>query len=280
MKKIILAAVLTLSTSFYSFAENWQDKWSEFALLMEKNHFNEAMLPLNEAISLMESENISEAYLYVDRARLNLALKENDNVLADIEKALSCSYLGLNEKVRAITTKIMACSRLGDTDSVIDDLKNFEDLTFMPSIEIKDSKLLIRNAPNSEYYRKLMTCYLVHSGVCYDKDEFVWINSSMLVAEKINHCGCQKCIAEYAKTRDCDACLKVMSPSKQNVSLDDLIIAAIKYCGREVKQLEDQKAYLTALIHIQHLKTGIELFDGTFDAIFEGIDRSNAIFFD
>jgi hypothetical protein len=277
MKKIIFAAIL-FSTSL-CFADNWQDKFAEAALTLQKFQFEEAKPLLDEAIGLMESEDTTKGYLYVDRARLQLILNENENVLADVEKAMASDSLDVNEKIRALTTKIIASGRIGECGSAIDDLKAFADLIVLPSVEIKDSKLLIRNAPNSEYFRKLMTCYLMHSGVCYDKDEFVWLNSGMLIAEKINHCGCQKCIAEYAKMRICDACLKIMSPAKQNVSLDELIISAMKYCSSHVKQLEDQKAFLIALVHIYDMKTSIELFENTFEAMFEGIDQ-NPVFFD
>jgi len=276
MKKIILTFLLTLS--FYSFSENWQDKWSEACFLMEKSQFDEAKNSLNQAISLMELQD-NHPYLYVDRARLNLLLGSED-VLGDLDLALSSDQLVSQEKIRAITTKLIVLGRLGSERAILDTIKNFKALVNLPTVEIKDSKLILRNIPNSEYYKKLMTCYLIHSGICYDKDEFTWMKSGMLVAEKINHCGCQKCIAEYAKTRVCDSCLAVVNPGKENVLLGQLIVEGVRYCGSEVKQLEDQTAFLTALLQIQNMGKSIEFFDDTFDNIFSDIDKSKSIFWD
>src|SRR5690606_3910913 len=153
-----------------------------------------------------------------------------------------------------------------------EDLLAFKELIDLPAIEMKDSKLLIRNIPKSEYYKKMMTCFLIHCGLCYDKDEFEFLKSNMLVAEKINHCGCQKCIAEYARTRVCDSCNTIVSPGKYNVTTDELIVLAVQHCGKYVKQLEDQVACLIGLAQVQETKTSIEIFEDTLANIFNEIE--------
>lgn len=281
MQKIILIFLLSLSSFSYSFAENWQDQWSQSVLLMEKGQFAEAKPLLDLSISSMEENaDNNQPHLYIDRARLNILLKFDDCVLADLEKALSSEKLTTHEKIRALTTKLMFLGSLGIVDSLSDDLKAFSELVNLPVLELKDSKLIIRNAPNNEYYKNMMTCYLIHCGLCYDKEDFVWLKSGMLVAEKINHCGCQKCITAYAQTRKCQNCLNEVSPTIENISLENLIIAWMQYCGEEVKQLDDQIACLKALVNIQNCTRSVEVFEHTFDGIFHEIDKSTPIFWD
>lgn len=278
MKKII-ALTCTLLCSFHCFAENWQDKWAESVLLMENGDFVNAKKPLDEAIILMEQEETLHPYLYVDLARLNLLSEKADEALPYLEKALESHKLSKQEQIRALATKIIAKGFLNRSDTVLDDLLVFKELIDLPVMEMKDSKLFIRSIPNNEYYKKMMTCFLIHCGLCYDKEEFSFLKSNMLVAEKINHCGCQKCIAEYAKTRVCDSCNTVVNPGKYNVTIDELLILAINHCGKHVKQLEDQIACLTALAQVLETRTSIEIFDDTLANIFNGIEE-RAVYFD
>ncbi len=279
MMKKIIALTFVVLCSFNIYAETWQDKWSESVLLLDNGDFVNARQPLDEAIALMEQdESVLHPYLYVDRARVNLLTNRNDQVLSDLEKALQNEKLSKQERIRAIATKLMAKGLLNDSNAVLEDLQVFKELIDLPVMEMKDNHLLIRNIPQSQYYKKLITCYLIHCGLCYDKEEFTFLKSNMLVAEKINHCGCQKCIAEYAKTRVCDSCNSVVNPGKQNVTTDELIILSINHCGRDVKQLDDQIACLKAICQVQEALTGIEIFEDTMHNIFNGIEVKEAFF--
>lgn len=257
--------VLLITCCFLSsrcFADNWEEKWSDAALNFEKGEWVAALHDLDEAIDL----NKELSYLHVDRARLHLLQGNASLALNDIDIAFS-GELSRQEKLKAITVKLMASAKLGICEALLSDLNTFKSGCELPLIHTGETKLIIRNVPNNPYYQKIMTCYLIHSGLCYDKEEFNWLKSGSLVAEKINHCGCQKCIEEYTKTRECDACFSTISPTKSNVTLDELIVAFIKYVSQTVEHLDDQMACLTAACHIQEMGLSIELFDYTFDHI-------------
>lgn len=271
MKKIIILSLICFSS--VCFAKNWQDSWSEAALLLEKGDFTQGKTLLDEAIAEMEETNDQRSYLYTDRARVNKILKNEIDALADVEKALSSNMLSTSEKIRALITKILLNANLNQDI----DLNDFKQLVNLPEMEVKDKQIIIRNTPNNIYYKKLMTCYLVHSAVCYDSGEFEWLKSGNLIA--YSHCGCPKCTAEYAKTRECDACKVVVSPGKTNSSLDEFLLAALKYVAENVNQLEDQKACLTALSQLSERPFKMELFENTFDGIFQDIEKT-APFFD
>jgi len=278
MKKIILILSFSLVLSSFSIAETWQEKWSEAASYLETANFNEGKAFLDEAIVLMEEEmDLNQPYIYIDRARVNIILGSDKEALSDLEKALSSQFLSGEEKIRALTTKIFLNKRLRLDAAVLEDFKTFKQAIEIPKIEIKEKYIIVRNTPKNDFYKKLMTCYLIHSGVCYDAEELKWLNSNTLLAN--THCGCPKCTKEYAKTRECDNCHHIVSPTKRTGSLSDFTLAAIQYIAFEVKQLEDQKACLIALCQINGRPYKMELFPDTFESIFQDV-KQPPLFFD
>lgn len=275
MKKIIFAAIAACFLINPIFADGWQDKWSEAVLMLEKGEssFIQGNLLLNEAISLAENENSkSLPYLYVDRARLNLALKYDIGALEDAEKALAAEVFDAKGKERALVTKLIANVRLGNLNNAESDLKAFAKNQDLPFVDIDHKKIIVRNVPENEYYKKMVACYLIHCGFCYDFAAFDFLKSGILIAE--SHCGCEKCLAEYAKTRECDICSSLISPTKSNISLNGLVLAAIHYCANEIVQLEDQAAFLKAVCHMQDIRSSLELFEDTFKNILSSLKKS------
>lgn len=278
MKKIIIIFTFLTLISSLSFAENWQEKWTEAASYLETAEFTEGKNLLDEAIILMEEEmDENHPYIYIDRARVNIILGNDEPAYLDLEKALASQYLSGEEKVRALTTKIFLNKRLSLDATVLEDFKAFKQLIEIPKIEIKEKYIIVRNTPKNEFYKQLMTCYLIHSGICYDAEELKWLNSNTLLAN--THCGCPKCTKEYAKTRECDNCHHTVSPTKRAGTLSDFTLAAIQYIAFEVKQLEDQKACLIALSQINGRPYKMELFPDTFESIFQDI-KPKALYFD
>ena len=278
MKKIIIIFTFLTLISSLSFAENWQEKWTEAASYLETAEFMTGKTLLDEAIVLMEEEmDENHPYIYIDRARLNIILGSENKAFLDLEKALASQFLSGKEKIRGLTTKIFLNKRLGLDTAVLEDFKAFKQLMEIPKIEIKEKYIIVRNTPKNEYYKQLMTCYLIHSGICYDAEELKWLNSNTLLAN--THCGCPKCTKEYAKTRECDNCHQIVSPTKRVGTLSDFTLAAIQYIAFEVNQLEDQKACLIALSQINGRPYKMELFPDTFESIFQDIKKP-ALFFD
>lgn len=275
MNNFFFAIIAACAFTSSLLADGWQDKWSEAVILLEKGDGNlrDALIPLNEAILLLEKDNgKSLPHLYVDRARLNLFLHDNQEALDDAEKALKRDVLDLKGKERAIVTKLIANVRLGHLFCAEKDLKAFIKNSNLPFVDIDNSKVIIRNVPENDYYKKMMTCYLIHCGFCYDLEAFQFLKSGILIAE--SHCGCEKCLAEYAKTRECEACLSLINPTKTNISLEGLVLAAVSYLANEIVQLDDQVAFLKAICHMQNIKSSLEVFDDTFANILKDSKKS------
>lgn len=279
MNKSFLTLLMSFFLAFQGYADTWQDKWNDSLILLEKGAFEEAKLPLNEAISLLEeTQDESHPYVYIDRARLHLLLGNDLEVEKDLNHAFTSNQLSGKEKLRALVTKIILNGRFQRFETLSEDLFLFSTMVDMPSFEKVGTKLIFRDIPESEYYKKLISCYLVHTGQCYDIEEIQFFKPNRMIGN--THCGCQKCIGEYAKTRICDGCLGVVSPTKENISIEGLVVALLNYVAKNVHQLEDQIACLKALCQVQATDLSIELFSETFDQIFHDIDHLKSAHFD
>lgn len=152
---------------------------------------------------------------------------------------------------------MIARSRLGMDQGVLEDLKLFAETSEnRPSFERTKEHIIIRNVPDCSCYRDLMTCYFIHSGICFSKDDIQTLNSGIWIIKK--NCGCQKCIEILNNDRICDACGSMIRVQNTQAKIDDckgwcdrLAIAGAAWCGKAFKTFRCQAACGLAVHEIQ-----------------------------
>jgi hypothetical protein len=240
----ILMKTLMIIASFISifcYAEEWQNHWIKGVECCEEKQFNEASYLFDLAIESMEAEGVADhPHVYVDRARLNLLLNRTEEAISDLDKALSNEKINYQEKLRALVSRFIARAQLGIEQGALEDLKTFGELKIdKPVMEMTEKKIIIRNIPDSECYRKIMTCYFIHSGMCNSKKDIKMLKSGICLVDRACDCECENL---DSKDRRCDACGAVIQAVTKNNSeascrswCDRATIAGGTWCGRVFK---------------------------------------------
>lgn len=243
-------------TSFNCHA-HWKDRWSDAIIFCKEQKYVEAESCFNDAIVEMEQiGDIEHPYVYVDRARLYLLLDRNEEVLPDVDKAISSTYLTLNDRIRAVVTRLMARSRLNMEEEVLEDLNYFGEINKenMPKKEVTEKYIIIRNIPDCECYKNVMKCYYIHSGICKSKNDIQITDSGTCIIKKSCDCGCM----DITLTRSCDACGKTLK-ADDNEALglqcknwcNRSAVAGSAWCAKMFKRTWCQIACATAVYELQ-----------------------------
>lgn len=228
-------------------ANTWQDYWVKAVESCHEKDYIAAIEMFDLAVDCMEKEeDLDHPYVYVDRARLNLLLEKNELAIADLDKALANSKITQREKSRAAISRMIAKTRLGIDKGVLEDLHLFaENSENKPIVERTKEKIIIRNAPDCSCYRKLMTCYFIHSGVCESKNDIQMLNSGIWLVKKRNGCNCNASFEKLQKDRVCDECGAVITAQNTPDQIagckkwcDRAAIAGAAWCGKVFKTLK------------------------------------------
>lgn len=242
MKKYIFALLCLFST----LAADWRDSWIKAIEACSESEYFKAEQSFSQAINELEQiEDFDHPYVYVDRARLYLLLEKFPEALLDLDKAISSEKLVNQERIRAVISRIMARSRLGMDQGVLDDLKYFGEIyPNMPKIEETERNLIIRNMPDCECYRDIMTCYFVNSGICNSKDDIKMLKSGICIVNKVCEGSADESSIEASfEEKDCDHCEKesnVLEGIQANVEgcnswCDRFAIAGATWCANTFK---------------------------------------------
>lgn len=183
--KVILA--ITISFFFVCCqAETWQEYWIAAVNFCEDQNYDKASEYFDKAVAGMEQEgDFDHPHVYVDRARLKMLLNQHNESLADLDKALSNENIQYQDRERALVSRIGVRSNLGMDQGVLEDLKAFGEMKVdKPIVEHTKTHLIIRNAPNCDCYRKLMTYYFTHSGMCESENDIKILNSRTWIINK------------------------------------------------------------------------------------------------
>ena len=217
MKRLILILLLSL-ISIFCYGGSWQEQWTIAVNFCEEKKFEEANYYFDLAIEGMKAEkDIDHPHVYLDRARLKMLLNQHEESLPDLDKALANEKLQYQEKLRALISRFIVRAKLGLEQGALEDLKTFGELKVdKPVIEHTKKNIIIRNMPDCDCYRKLMTCYFIHSGMCESKKDIKKLKSGICIVDKACDCGCKHCEERDSKDRVCDACGMILRAAALN----------------------------------------------------------------
>lgn len=245
----------------FCYAEEWQEYWTKAVECCEEKKFEEAGCFFDLAIQYMEAEKVTDhPHVYIDRARLNLLLNQNEKSIQDLDKALSNEKIDCQEKLRALVSRFIVRSRLGMNQGAIEDLNAFGELKVdKPVIEKTEQKIIIRNIPDCDCYKKIMTCYFIHSGMCRSKKDIKILKSGIWLVDRAANCGCNDQKEIDSENSICDACGAVLgaktgdndSVGNCKVWCDRATVAGGTYCGRVFKSGWCQSFCAVAVYELQ-----------------------------
>lgn len=253
-----MASLISLSC----YADSWQEHWTVAVNSCEEKRFDEANYHFDLAIQGMEDEgDESHPHVYVDRARLKMLLNRPDESLPDLDRALANKNIQYQEKLRALISRFIVRAQVGMEQGALEDLKTFGELKVdKPIIEHTKRNIIIRNMPDCDCYRKLMTCYFIHSGMCESKSNIKMLKSGICIVDKACDCGCQHCEERDSKDRICDACGMTLRATNTAINTresncksycDQGAIAGATWCGKVFKTWTCQTACGIAVYNIQ-----------------------------
>lgn len=194
MKRFVYGCLATLMMSVSCYAAEWQSHWESAVEYCGGKNYEAAETEFNLAISSLEhSADYSHPHVYVDRARLYLLQDRYTEALVDVNKALESKALKDHDRIRGLVTRIFTCSNLQMDDQVLADYDSFKSIsTDFPKVEFTKDKVIIRNVPKSNCYKKLTKAFLVSTEICDSEDDIKFLDSGIMIAKRKENqdCGC------------------------------------------------------------------------------------------
>lgn len=182
MKKIILT-ILVLCCFMSNLQADYQDNWVKGLEYYHEDEFEQAEKEFTKAINQLEFLNdISQPSVYIDRSEVYGSLERYKEALVDLNNALSSDKLTNKERVRGLSNRIFTCMSLGLDYS--EDSKEFESICPDIPYEINDKCMIIKNVPDNEILREMMSKYLIGSGFCESEQNIKTFESGIMVIEK------------------------------------------------------------------------------------------------
>lgn len=184
---LVLPFVLLTSSIFAS----WQDHWIKGTNSAEQKHLEQAIKSLRQASSEMsESELQSNPYVLID---LGVALHDKGSY----QEALTCLNKSLTyklsqaDKEKAFVMKVFCEAQLDMDDQFLEDFDNLKNvMSNWHQIEETDETIIIRNYPDSECYKKIMTTGLIGFGKCEKEQDIQFLKNGTCVIKKQKSNGC------------------------------------------------------------------------------------------
>lgn len=252
MKKIVCSCIATLMMSMSCFAADWQSHWESAVEYCGGKNYQAAETEFNLAISALEhSQDNSHPHVYVDRARLYLLQDRHTEALVDVNRALESKALKDHDRIRGLVTRIFTCSNLQMDDQVLADYDAFKSLsTDFPKIEFSKEKVIIRNVPKGNCYKKLTTHFLVASEICESEADIRFLDSGIMIAKrKVCHCGCDKSKEHNMAYK---ALMAPQAANQQNIDnckwwCDKSALAGVAWCAKVFKAWHCQTGCIFAV---------------------------------
>jgi tetratricopeptide (TPR) repeat protein len=178
----IFSVILGISYLISDLHADYQDNWTKGIEYLKKNDFELAEKELTIAINQLEQlQDVSKPLLYIDRSEAYSSLKMYKEAIDDLNKVLLSDQLNNNERVKGLYYRMLACMDLGLDYS--QDSKEIDRIS-PNSYEINDTSMIIKNVPDNEILRGMMTKYLIGSGFCEGEQNIKILDSGEMVIEK------------------------------------------------------------------------------------------------
>lgn len=194
VKKIFLFLFTLVHMTAYS--SQWEDDWIQAILCCEKKEFLNAEIFFSSSLAgLSSQEDIITSKIYVDRGRLFLLLDRNEEALSDLNKALNSNCLTEKGLLRAVVSRIVVNLRLGNDEDALSDISWFQQINQNGTeVNFTEKHIIIRNVPECECFREMITGYVVDVGMCSSKEDVKFLKSDICIIKraKICDCGCDK----------------------------------------------------------------------------------------
>lgn len=251
MRNLIIAlAIFLLNTSTY--ANEWQDVWTDAVRHCEEDSLLEAEFCFNQAIDLMEASNdASHPYVYVDRARLFLLTDRPEKALPDLNKAIESNKLVQQDLIRALVTRIMVCARLGLESDTLDDMRRLREVnTNSPQVEFTEKNIIIRNVPECDCYRSIITQSTLDMGLCDRVEDVLFLKSDICIIKRNGNNNCKDCGLDPEGVKPL-----IVGDTAQDCqkNCDKLAVVAATACSRWFKKLRCQAACCLAVDYIRDI---------------------------
>jgi tetratricopeptide (TPR) repeat protein len=181
MKKTASISLILLCLMSFLQAD-FQDDWDAGLKYLKEENFVSAEKELTKAICQLELlQDMSKPIIYIDRSEAYYSLKMYNEALEDLKKALLSTLLKNDERIRGLSYRIIICIKLGLDHS--EDSKEQERIS-PRSYEINETSMIIKNVPDNEILREMMTTYLIRSGFCESENDIKILDSGEMVVEK------------------------------------------------------------------------------------------------
>lgn len=236
MKKIFKVVFLSLSL-FSSLSADWQEDYAKGLECLEKQNFLEAEAYLSSALK----DSSAPDYVKIDYGYVLKNLDHYDESIRLLTEVIEKKDISAADQSKAYCIRSMAKVAKDQNDlSAMDDLRSFGKINpNMPKIERGKNCIIIKNAPKAECYRKMMTCYFIHTGQCQSKADIKRLSSGDWIITKPENSDCS-CHQGPAKCDECGADLNygVNPASVQSCKCwcDRIGLAAMAWCSKTFKK--------------------------------------------
>ncbi len=180
----IILLILILSSIHLS-ASNCKEYWVRAVECCTDKNYQEAENNFTLAIYEMEDERDYEnSHVYLDRARLYMLQEKNLDSLSDLNKAISLKYLNEEDFKNAMVTRCLVNARLGNQQASLRDLEILRESCEFPKVEYTQERIIIRNIPDCDCYREIISKSFLNSGICQHPSDIQMLSSGICLVNR------------------------------------------------------------------------------------------------
>jgi tetratricopeptide (TPR) repeat protein len=238
MKKLILLFVLILNMGF---ASDFLNTWTQAVENCDIANYEQAEIYFTKCINEATPEEINtHPHIYVDRGRLYMLLDRYEEALEDINIALKNENLKNEDLYRALLSRISIFVKLERIEEALEDYERLSPI--FPKIEHTEDTIIIRNIPDNEFYKKMVTNYYVSTGICKKESDIKILSSGIIIAKK-NKCACGCGSVPYLNSK-IDNCKE---------GCDTIAVMAGAWCGGYFKK---KRCQVLCALAVNTIKNG------------------------
>jgi hypothetical protein len=194
MKKIILNSLLIFATLFASASslnasEQWKEHWVKSQDSYKAKDAPWALCEIMMALGAMTQQELYEnVWVFIDRANIYYALDRYEDALDDADYVLSKNNITKIERERALLARIFCLYKLKQYDEVNIAEAELERVHgAYPIIEDGETYIIIRNVPECDCYKKMMSTIFLKSGVCESEKDITFSNGIGMIKKKVTY---------------------------------------------------------------------------------------------
>lgn len=246
MRNIMVILLAGIAITINAYADHWQDHWTQAVAHCQERKYEFAEKEFNLAIFLLEAcKDETHPHLYVDRARLYALQNRYSEALVDLNKAIASEHLTTNDRIRGLVTRIFTCSNLGMDEQVLSDFDTFKGISpNFPKIEYTKDKIIIRNIPKSDCYKKLARAFLISLEICEKDSDIIELDSGIMIATR-KVCSCRSKTLQAAQNKDHPPGNDLVSDCKW--WCDKIALGGVAWCAKVFKRWDCQTGCIFAV---------------------------------